>query len=203
MATNRPFGLAAIRHRNGNPFNEAVSRYFVPAADASAYYIGDPVKSAANADTNGVPALQKSAGNDILRGVFMGQEQPGVNTPSIQGVLLQNTQTSIPATKNGVNYYIYVVDDPDVVFAIQDDGITGGNLVAANANKNANMTIAAPAQPQQASATVILSSSIATTSTLTLKLFGLVQQTGNVFGAFGIWQAFINAHEFNGQTAGV
>ena len=161
------------------------------------------MKSAANADANGIPALQKSVGTDIIRGVFMGQEQPGSNLPSIQGVLLQNTFTSIPAAKNGVNYYMLVADDPDIVYCIQDDGITTGNLIAANANKNANMTIAAPAQPQQFSASVILSSSIAVTATFLLKLFGLLQQPGNAFGAFGIWQATINAHEWNGQTAGV
>lgn len=203
MAVNRPFGLAAVRHRNGNPFNQQLSKYFIPAADGSAYYLGDAVKSVANADAVGIPALQKSAGNDIIRGVFMGQEQPGTNLPSIQGVLLQNTQTSIPAAKAGTNYYMLVADDPDIVFCIQDDGITTGNLVAANANKNANMTIATPTLAQQFSASVILSSSIAVTSTLLLKLFGLNQQPGNVFGNFGIWNCCINAHEWNGQTAGV
>jgi hypothetical protein len=200
---NRPFGLAVVRTRSGNQFNQQVSRYFVPSTDGSAYYIGDPVKSVANADANGVPALQKSNGTDIIRGVFIGQENPATNQPSIQGTLLNNVQTSIPAAKAGVNYYILVVDDPDVVFCVQDDGITTANLVAASANKNANLTIAAPSLAQQFSGTVILSSSIAVTATFLVKLFGLLQQPGNTFGAFAVWLCTINAHEWNGQSAGV
>lgn len=202
MATARPFGLQPIRTIDGNSFNFQVSSYMIPSADGSIYSIGDAVKSAANADTNGIPAVAKAVGTDTLRGVVIGVINPFPNTPSIQGVLIDNTITSIPATKTK-NYYVAVADDPSLIFAIQDDGITAGSLVAANANKNFSLTIANPANPQQDSATVMLSTSLATTAGLNMKAFGLQQIPGNVFGLFAIWLCKINQHEFQGNTAGI
>ena len=202
MAIARPFGLQPIRTVDGNQFNFQVSTYMIPSGDGSVYSIGDAVKSAANADLNGISAVQKAVGTDILRGVIVGVINPAPNLPSIQGVLIDNTITSIPASKTK-NFYVAVADDPSLVFAIQDDGITLGNLVAANANKNFSLTIANPSQPQQDSATVMLSSSLAVTAGLNMKAFGLQQFPGNVFGAFAIWLSKINQHEFQGNTAGI
>lgn len=202
MATARPFGLQPIRTIDGNAFNFQVSTYMVPSGDGVIYSIGDAVKSAANADVNGIPAVAKAAGTDTLRGVVIGVINPFPNTPSIQGTLIDNTITSIPAAKTK-NYYVAVADDPSLVFAVQDDGITTASLVAANANKNFSLTVANPSQPQMDSATVMLSSSLAVTQALNMKAFGLQQIPGNVFGAFAIWLCLINQHELMGNTAGI
>lgn len=202
MATARPFGLQPIRTIDGNQFNFQVSTYMIPLADGSIYSIGDAVKSAANADANGIPAVAKAVGTDTLRGVVVGVINPAPNTPSIQGVLVDNTITSIPATKTR-NFYVAVADDPSYVFAIQDDGITVGSLVAANANKNFSLTIANPSSAQQDSATVMLSSSLAVTQGLNMKAMGLQQIPGNAFGVFAIWLCKINQHELQGNTVGI
>jgi hypothetical protein len=174
----------------------------IPSADPSIYSIGDAVKSAANADLNGIPAVAKAAGTDTLRGVVIGVINPMPNLPSIQGTLIDNTITSVPATKTK-NYYVAVADDPSLIFAIQDDGITTASLVAANANKNFTLTVANPAQPQMDSATVMLSSSLAVTQAFNMKAFGLQQFPGNAFGAFAVWLSKINQHELQGNTAGI
>lgn len=209
MALNRPFGAALYGHKQTGPFNARVTKYRIPSSDGSAFYVGDTVKQAAGADANGVPNIQKAAGTDRLRGVIMGIEIPATGLPSLQGTVIQNTGVSVPAAKAGVDYYVWVVDDRDATFIVQDDGITGANLVAASANLNFSLTIAAPAQTYQASATVLLSSSLATTNTLSWKAMGLAQQPaipgggGNVFGAFAIWCARINTHEFDGSVVGI
>lgn len=203
MAANKPFGLSPVFTIGTGGYNARATRYLVPSADGSIYSMGDPVKSAANADANGVPAVQKlAAGTDTIRGVYLGFELASVNNPSLQGVVLDATSTNLPATKTR-NYYVFVQDDPATIFAIQDDGITGGNLVAANANKNFSLTLANPAGNQQVSATVMLSSSLATTAGLNFKAFGLQQLPGNVFGAFGVWLCKANQHELQGNTAGI
>lgn len=208
MALNKPFGLSAQMTGSASNFNSRATRYRVPSADGSQYSIGDVVKAASGADANGVPNVQKTAGTDTLRGVIVGVENPSWNTVSLQGVVLDQTTTQIPATKTR-DYYVYVIDDPDANFIVQDDGITSGNLVAASANKNFSLTIANPAQTFQLSGTVILSSSFATTNTLNCKAVGLAQYpslpggSANAFAAFAIWVCRINEHELMGAQVGI
>lgn len=202
MATARPFGLQPLRAVGGYTFNFQVAKYYIPSSDGSVYSIGDAVKSAANADANGVPAVQKAAGTDTVRGVVIGVENPGVNLPSVQGVLLDTTITSIPATKVK-GYYVFVTDDPGYIYAIQDDGITSGSLVAANANKNFSLTVANPSNAVQDSATVMLSTSLATTQALAWKAMGLEQIPNNAFGLFAIWLCKANQHELQGNTTAI
>jgi len=164
-AVAKPFGLAPVRTADANNFNQAGTRYHIPSSNGSAFYIGDTVISAANADTNGVPDVAKAIGTSTVRGVIVGVEPAQVGNVSLVGASLTLENTAIPATKTQ-DYYVYVVDDPGVVFMAQDDGITTGNLVASGANKNTSLTITAGSTLQSASGTVILSSSIATTQGL-------------------------------------
>lgn len=208
MALNRPFGLAPVRVGNANVANFQVNKYRIPLADASQYSIGDLVKQLASADTNGIPNVQKAASGNTVRGVVVGVENPTVNAPSLQGVVLDTTITGVPATKLR-DYYVLVVDDPDMLWNVQDDGITGGNLVAASANLNSNFTVANPTLGYQMSASVLTSASFATTVGLTLKLIGLAQLPAipgggsNAFAAFGVWLTKINQHELMGNQVGI
>ncbi len=209
MALNRPFGAAPFAHQQTAPINLRMTKYRIPSSDGSAFYVGDTVVQAAGADANGVPNIAKATGTSRLRGVIVGIEVPPSNLPSIQGTVLNDYVVSVPAAKAGVDYYVWVVDDRDAIFMIQDDGITTANLVAASANLNFSLTIAAPGQPYQRSATVLLSSSLAVTNTLSWKAMGLAQFPAvagggaNTFGAYAIWVARITTHEFDGSIAGV
>ncbi len=198
--SNSPFGALPVRHGNGNPWNGMTNRYLVPSADGSAYYIGDVVISAAGADANGVSAVAKATAGQTARGIIVGVEVAPPNAVSLQGTALSLETLTIPATKTR-DYYVYVCDDPDVVFEIQGDG-TGTNQVAVNANKNAQLTIAAPSAGSL-SATVINSSTIAVTQAHNIKLMGLAQRSTNAFGAYAVWLAKFNQHELMGNTAGI
>ena len=59
----QPRGFSPVRQLGASDYNGAVNLYYIPQSDASAYYPGDAVKSAANGDANGVPAVQKAAGH--------------------------------------------------------------------------------------------------------------------------------------------
>lgn len=205
---NRPFGLAPFRNLSASNYNAAVERYCIPSTDGSAFYIGDAVCQVAGADAQGVPNVAKSASTTSYRGVIVGVENPTVGGVSIQGTVIDNTRTSIPATKTRA-YYVYVSDDPQTLFMIQDDGITTANLVAASANLNSSLTIAAPAQTFQLSATVLLSSSFAVTAALNTKLMGLAQApvvaggVANSFGTYAVWIVKANQHDLMGNQLGV
>jgi len=198
---NAPFGLRPVKTINGASWNDQGNLYHIPAGDTSAYYIGDVVKSAANADANGVPDVAKAAGTDVLRGVIVGVLASVPYGTSLQGATLDLANTFIPATKTR-DYYVMVNDDPETVFECQGDA-TATNQVAANSNKNASLTITAPTAPGQWSNTVISSSTINTTNTLNMKLMGLAQKPNNAFGAYARWLVKINLHELAGGTAGI
>jgi hypothetical protein len=208
MALNRPFGLSPARSGVAADYNAQVQKYRIPSTDGSAFYIGDAVLAAAGADTNGIPNVAKATSAQTLRGVIVGVENPSVNVASLAGTVIDDTVTNVPATKTR-DYYVWVCDDPNQLFMIQDDGITTGNLVAASANLNFVLTITAPSLGYQLSGTVMLSSSLATTNTLNMKAIGLAQLPAiagggaNAFGAYAVWMCKINEHELMGAQAGV
>lgn len=196
-----PRGFVPVRYLNGAAWNGAVNMYYVPAADTSMYSPGDAVKSAAGADANGVPQVAKAAGTDTVRGVVVGVLAANPSAPSLVGTSLDLTVQNVPATKTK-DYYLLVVDDPHVIFEIQDDGLNA--LTAAAANKNASFTVANPTAPAQNSASVINSGSVATTQGLNVKLMGLKRQPNNAFGVNATWTVMFNQHELGGSnTAGV
>jgi hypothetical protein len=190
--TNTPFGLKPWRGGAGYAWNEQGTTYSIPSGDTNAYYLYDAVKGASGSDANGIPnCVYLAAGTDPIRGSIIGIIQPFPNPVSITGVPLQLEYPYIPATKASA-YYVLVCDDPTVRYVIQDDGITTANFVSTSANKNSSLTLAAGAAPQNYSGTVLLSSSFATTSTLNIKLEGLVQIPGNTYAAYAKWQAMVN-----------
>lgn len=200
---NQPFGLSPVMMGDGSPWNGQVRRYYIPAADGSAYYIGDAVISLANSDANGVPGVIKATSAQTLRGVVVGVEVAPVDGVSLAGLDLGLSVINIPAVK-ARDYYVYVCDDPTVIFEIQGD-LTATNQVAANANKNFSLTVAAPNPATLPySGTVINSGSINVTQALNMKLMGLSQRRpAGGFGAFALWYCRINQHELMGNTAGI
>lgn len=209
--TNAPFGMRVVGSFTGAPYAGRVTRYYVPSTDGNAYYIGDAVLSTNNADASGVPAMVKATvGTETCRGIIVGFEQanlvypPGA-VPNLGGINTNifSTQVSLPASKSQ-DYYIYVADDPNVIFFMQGDA-TATNQVAAKSNNNCTFTVAAPSTATfPLSASVINSGSIATTNTLNIKLMGLAQIPGNVFGAYATWVCMWNLHELSGAgTSGV
>lgn len=201
--TNAPFGLQPVMMGDGGPYNGQCRRYYIPSANANAFYVGSPVISAANADANGVPAVDVAAAGSTLRGTVVAIEPVTPDAVSLQGTALNLERISIPASK-ARDYYVYVADDPNLLFEIQGDA-TATNQVAANANKNAQLTIAAPSDvTYPLSATVINSGTIAVTQAHNIKLMGLSQRRpAPEFGAYALWLCRINQHELMGNTLGI
>lgn len=203
---NQPQGLKPVYNADGTPYNGGCHRYFIPAADVARYQLGKAVISLANADARGVPGVIVAVAGSTIRGVIVGIEPgpAGPNAVSLSGAGNDVSVVDIPATKTR-DYYVYVADNPHLVFEMQGDA-TATNQVAANANKNAQMTVTDPAAGVPYSASVINSGTIATTQAHNLKLCGLVPNVSgknNEFGAFARWLVRINQHELMGNTAGI
>jgi hypothetical protein len=196
---NAPSGFVPRKTLTGASWNGAVNRYYVPSTNTDMISVGDAVKSATGGDANGVPAVQKALGTDAVRGVVVGVSVAGDST-SLNGVTLDLSQQNIPAAKTK-DYYVFVVDDPNVVFSIQDDGLSA--LTASACNKNATFTVVNPTSPRQNSASVLSTASVANTATLNLRIMGLDVVPGNTYGAYARWLVKFNLHELANGTAGV
>lgn len=197
---NQPKGFVPSRYQNASSYNGASNLYCIPSTDGSMFSVGDAVKSVAGGDANGIPNVQKATGTDAVRGVIVGVLPAGMNNPSLVGVNLDLTQQNIPATKTKA-YYVLVADDPDLLFEVMDDGLSA--LTATSCNKNASFTVANPTSPAQNSASVLATGTVGTVNTLNLKLIGLVQRPGNVYGANALWLVKWNLHEFASPTVGI
>lgn len=177
-------GLRPIRHRNGAAYQGQTRRYYIPATDGTAVYVGDPVKSAGSADANGVPTVAQAAAGDTIRGVVVAVEA--------------ETRDSLTYRAASTARYVLVCDDPDVVFEIQEDSV-GGALAAANVGNNADFVVAAGSTVTGRSG-VMLDSSTATTSSANLRILRLVQREDNAIGNYAKWEVMINEHELTSTT---
>ncbi len=196
-----PYGLQAVRALGASPYTGALNCYYIPSTDGSQYQPGALVGIAGGSDPTGFfPAVAKAAVSGYYRGVIAGVLLAAPGNPSLVGTNLNYTNQIIPAVK-AQGYYVLVDDDPDLIFRIQDDGLTA--LTASAIGQNANVTVANPSGASMVSGTVLTTASVASTSTLTLKIISLEPAPGNVFGAYANWLVRINMHDLNGAAPGL
>ncbi len=179
------FGLRPLRYRNGTPYNGAVSRYYKSASVILG--IGDPVVLAGSAHTDGTPTIDRAAaGSGTITGVFAG----------IDPIPSDLTKKGFAAADVG---YCYVIDDPNVLFVIEEDGDTTpipatavGEFCDLATVGNANSTIW--------QSTVQLDSSNAATGD-NVRIIELLHRPDNAIMATtasvkGLWVVSINEHTF-------
>lgn len=186
--TNAPSGLRPVRHRNGAPYNGAATRYYVPSSDGTALYLGDPVVLAGSADANGVATVTKATAGS---GAYM----------------LGPVVSVEPETRDSLTYraastarYVWVADNPDLVFEVQEDGV-GGALAATNVAQNADWVDGTGSTTTGLSGVQLDSSTAATTNTLQLRILGFVQREGNEVGSANAKMLVaINLHSLRNLT---
>jgi hypothetical protein len=204
MATNNPQGLRPIGHRNGNPWNQTANTYAIATDASNTYAIGDVVKSAAGTDVNGIPLCVKATSGDVPLGIIVGFQTAPTGSTSLQGTNLNLNQLWL--AKNAGTQYVFVVDDPDIIFEAQMDSTA---ITLANLHKNSNLTITADqtsalSQSAPYSNTVLTGSTVNTTNSFVIRMMGLVQRVDNaptsttVGGAYCKVKCCWNQHEFNG-----
>ena len=199
---NKASGLSPVQYAKGNQWSGQARTYFIASTDGNAYAIGDPVKSAtgaAAADANGVPGvtLAVAGTSNTIRGVIVGigrtESAVMANWASLDSII-------IPATKT-FNWYVMVVDDPDVIFEVQEDTTNATPLTAAAVGQNANLSSAA--NNGFLSGWQMNNNTVATTAGLQLRLWGLSRKADNAFGANAKWLVTINQHELALGSVGV
>lgn len=201
---NKPSGLTPVKYLGGADWDGKANQYYIAAADTNAFYPGDLVKLNNTADaTRGIQGVTLGTAGAAAVGVVVAvgtnpEGGPYINPNDLSKVYRPSGAQTVP-------YYALVVDDPWVIFEIQEDGV-GGTIAAASSSKNCDIIYAAPATGVVVSGSMADSSTVLTTNTLNLKLLGLVRKYDqgalNTFGAYAKWLCLINNHQYrNGITS--
>jgi len=178
-------------HRNGAPYNGAFRVYAHPSSDGTALMIGDFVKLAGTGETVNGRILQdviRAATGDVIVGVVVGVKP--------------DTQDSLRYCAASTLREIYVADDPDLLFEIQE-GSSGTALTANDIGLNIDFVVASGSTVTALSGTQLNNATEATTNTLDLHLVQPVPREDNAIGYSCKWLVTINRHQYSNQVAGV
>lgn len=219
--TNKINGFSPVGYLNGASWNGQARLYAIPTSDTTASYaVGDVVQSAGGSDANGVPYIKKipaaSASSFVALGVIVGVRVADPGT-SLLGTSLSLENTFILKSTRTVVRYVYVADDPNLLF-VASAGATATNITLAKMRYNSgigsfysgadqtyaidqNATVTTLLGPNAPYSNVILSSAtVNTTNTLPVQMLGLYQAPDNAIGAYARILCRFNNHEFGVAT---
>lgn len=194
---DRPRGLIPVKMITGAPWNGQVSTYMVDDGNGTAIFIGDLVKQVSTGsgaagetvygrDVEGLMHVVQAAAGDAVIGVVVGF------SPDPDNLTRYHRAAS-------TDRLVYVVDDPNVVFEIQE--VSGGTaLTAADVGLNANVVVGTGSSTTGWSAMELDNASEATTATLQLKILGLSPRPDNAIGEHAKWLVKINNHQLAAST---
>jgi hypothetical protein len=189
-----PFGLKPLRYRSGAPYNDAATLYYT----TQNLFIGDPVvitTSAMSADYYGNPA-------GSLRTVT--RATPGTTNP-ITGVVVgffAEQATSPVYNPASTARGVYVADDPNLIYAIQDDGSATPTYLFAGHNAYL-VTGTGSTATGLSGFTLSASTAAASQATWQLTIIRFRPIVGNTMAAYAQWEVAINASTEVNQYAGV
>jgi lipoprotein-anchoring transpeptidase ErfK/SrfK len=199
--TNAPFGLGVV-NENGLPFIGAGRLCYVPAAQAGNIFAGDPIVALGGSDAFGVPSVgiaTAGAGNAIL-GVCLGIS----NGPAAGGNATSPITFSTPNYRQGgVANYIWVADDPNQVYAVQEDSNGGAIAQAVGAFANGNLVAGAGGSTTYGTSGWMLQSSSVSGSanaTYQVRILGLARGPDNAIGNFARWLVRLNNPQLWGAS---
>lgn len=196
---NTPYGLRPYAHISGNPYSGAVRTYYVPATNSTALYLGDPVMLVTNSsDGNGIQTVAIASAGDSAQilGSFLGIS----NNAGMQVITLQQTQT--PYLAAGQAAYVYVCDDPTLLYAVQEDSAGGSSMVSGASGRNANLVAGTGNTYSGQSGWQLQTSSLNTTAAHQLRIIQILPEVDNAVGVNAKWLVKINQgiHPFQVTT---
>ena len=202
---NAPRGLIPYCNIWGAKYNGSFNVYYVPSSYATAIYVGDPVKIISGSSDNfGNPGVNLAASGDTILGVMVGIVNGGDMGAEV--AVTRDLSLYHPAS---TAQYIAVADDPNLLFAIQDDASSQATAPNLWPGKNANLTAGGGGSTTTGySSYQLQASSVATTNTLDLKIVRGLQQPDNTIGTAANtnmnakWLVKLNKSLWANQTAG-
>jgi len=185
-------GFVPVRGVNSQHVSGGPRLYSHAAGDGTAIMVGDPVKIAGTSQTIAGVTTQdvvRAATGDVICGVCVG----------IKPTTRDSGNYGVASTA----YQLFVDDDPNSLFEIQDVG-TGTVLTVADIGMNVDFVVAAGNTGFGTSGVTLNNATEATTNTLDLKIVDVVNRADqdNSTGPLK-FLVRINRHLFSNQVAGV
>lgn len=178
-----PFGARPIFNGNGSPWNGATQLCAIPAADATATFVGDWVKLAGSADsTTGVPTVAQAAAADAVYGVIVGFEP-------------NRDELSLNYRKASTLRYCHVCADRDAIYVMQEDSV--GNNLDANMVGLATDMVVGSGNTTTGKSAMELDSSDTATAAGQFRIMGLYRSEDNEIGTNAKWLVRINESQLS------
>jgi hypothetical protein len=179
--TSKIRGFIPVKHSSGAPYNGQANIYAVLAADATALFVGDPVKLDGTGHTSGIASVTKATAGASVHGVVVGvinTKLDPVTGAMTSGSIALDTPQYRPAS---TLQYVLVADAPDLIYEVE--AVTGANaayaFAVADIGLNADLATVAGSTTTGNSAAALDMSTKATTATLQFKVLGSVQRVDN------------------------
>lgn len=196
--TDAPFGLSPVKYAWGSPYDGACRAYYVPSGYATALYIGDPVLITGTSNTTTIRGFAPG----VLPAINKAAAASGQITGVIVGFLPLDGQTSNVYGAASTDRIALVADDPNLLFAIQDDA--SGTLAATDVGLNAQLIFTHSGSNFTGRSGVELDATTpATTSTFQLTIISLLDRPDNELGQWAKWLVRINQHTYAPGNVGV
>jgi len=192
---DRPSGLKPVKHLNGSPWNGQANVYYIPATDDTDTFIGDAVSLTGSSDATAMypSVIQTAAGDTTVVGVIVGF--------GLQPEIMSNPDNLNMKYREGSKaMYCLVVDDPNVIFEIQEDSV-GNNLDADMVGLHTNITVGSGDTDSGCSAMELDSSDTASDTAGQLKIMRAVNRPDNALGTHCKWEVMIWEHAYRQVTA--
>lgn len=204
MASNVK-GFIPYRYLNGAPYNGAATMYAIATDHGTVVAVGDLVKLLGTTDTVNHMRIvgAVTAATDSSVGVVVGIKTVGKQLSSGAGPSLDLPQANRVGTSPGHGSYVYVADDPNILFSCLEDADTTP-LTTTAAGMNISPAIGAASTVTGVSGHTLDSSTVSTTSTLPLKIVEFAQTEDNLTTGVGTatsrWIVKINNHQLAAST---
>ena len=187
-----PAGFRPVKHLCGASWSGKTNVYYIPATDGTAMFIGDAVKSAGSADATGkYPTVAQAAATNAIRGVIV-----GFGTHPNLMANPDNLQMKYRAASTAM--YCLVVDDPFVIFEIQEDSV--GNSITADMVGLSTDIVVGSGSTITGKSAMELDSSDTATAAGQCKLLNIARREDNALGDNCKWEVLIVEHEMLSST---
>lgn len=188
MANNdNATGFSPVKFLDGTPYAGQARKYLVSATDATAVYIGDPVKLGGSSDSRGIATVVRASTGDAVVGVMVGRADA--------------TRDSVLYREASTAQYILCSPVRDLLYECQEDS-TGNALAASAVGSNISFAGTGGDTTYGTSNVELDSDSAANTSTLACQIIELANRDDNEIGTNAKWLVRFNDVQFANQIAG-
>jgi len=209
--TSKINGFRPVKHVTGAPYNGQANIYGVASGDATALFVGDVVKLAADGNAAGIQYVTAHAAGvagtgqpalGVVVGIINTKLDP-VDGRMSAGSISLDTPVYRPGS---VEQYVLVADAPDLIYEVEATAAGSAySFAVADIGQNANIFAGSGSTTTGNSAHSLNMSDKGTTATLPFKIVGVSKKIDNeVTGNYTKVLVQINNHQFKSVgTVGV